>query len=179
MGTDTAHTMPVSVTTLAQPCSCSRATPTMPVVGDPGPGTQGQPRVGTSHLTPPHGAPDPAQQGTGGQAGADLIFKCPCPLRQLGASSFSGWPYTGQGPLSFWYVLKEPPPPTDSLVPRSGLLPGGCTSQPNCNSHQHPPPPRPPPTPTPAPPPPRVSSQSHTLRGTRTTPINLLSLETP
>lgn len=67
------------------------------VEGDPGLGTQGLPRVGASCLTPSHGALGPCLAGTSTQAQGDLIFKCPCPLGQLGASSFIGWKYPGQG----------------------------------------------------------------------------------
>ena len=72
----------------------------------------------------------PAQLGEDGQATADLICKCPCPLGQLGASSFRGRRCTGQG-LSPVDSSERAPSPNRPLHvhPCAGLLPDGYTSQ--------------------------------------------------
>lgn len=93
--------------------------PSILVVGDPNPGTPGQPgRAGTISPTLLHSALGPCPAGIGGQRGEDLIFKCPCPLGQLGASQFLGGVvvyWCGGAPLLL-ASFQGPPFPTDWLL---------------------------------------------------------------
>ena len=114
--------MSVSVTTLAQPCSCSRATPKMLTVGGPAPGTQGQSRVGMSHLTLSHGAlgPCPAEDKQSGLREFDLQVSLPTVT--AGGRLLQWVELSRSGPLSWVHF-----PQLTLWGPSPGLLPGGCT----------------------------------------------------
>lgn len=94
------------------------------MVGDPGRGTQGQSRVGTSHLTPSHDAlgPCPAEDKQSGLREFDLQVSLP-------TVTAGGWllrwvEVSWSGPLS-WVHFPQLTPWGPSL----GLLPGGRTSK--------------------------------------------------